>query len=222
MTQDEDLLADVELSKALSDAEKAAHEARLAELQLQEQEYSVLEKQLELDARLSGVFVINRAVTPALVNKLHKKMRLWHKYRNDGPWTIHLNSVGGCAYSGAAIIDELKSHSKRLGGTHEIEIKVRGLAASAASMILQAADIRTIGPSSELMIHHGTSAIWGSVSDFKDEVEWWEDRNDAMINLFLDRTNKISKKDFRKRIERKDWYVSPKEALKLGFVDRIG
>lgn len=210
------------MSRAISEAEKAAHEARLVELQAAKQELEVLESKINLDFQLSGVFMFNRRVDTKSLNRLYRCMRLWNKYDPQAPWTIFLNSVGGESWSGIGIIDELISQSIRGGGRHEVTIKVRGVAASAAGMILQAADHRVIGENSQMMIHKGTSGVWGSADDIADEHAWWQASIDQMISLFLSRTDKVTRADFLRKINRRDWWLSASEALSLGFVDRIG
>lgn len=218
----EDVYEDVELSRAISDAEKAAFDAKLSELEVRKKELELLEAQINLDYQLSGTFSFNREVDQKSMNRLYRQMRLWHKYNPTGPWTIYLNSPGGAAYSASGIIDELYSQSIRGGGTHEITIKVRGVAASAAGMILQGADHRIIGKNSRLMIHKGTSGIHGTADDIADEHEWWVEATDQMIDLFLSRTDRISRPQFLRKINRRDWWLSAEEAVEIGFADAIG
>lgn len=219
----EDLLQeDIDLSRSLSEAEKAAHEARLSELQVAKQELDLLETKINMDYQLSGTFTFHRRVDNKSMNRLYRSMRVWDKYRKDGPWTIYLNSVGGDAWAGIGIIDELISQSLRGGGSHEITIKVRGVAASAAAMILQAADRRVMGVNSQLMIHKGSSNVYGTADDIADEHEWWQASVDQMTNLFLSRTDRVSRTAFLRKINRRDWWLSAEEAVDIGFADEVG
>lgn len=218
----ENMYEDVELSRAISEAEKASHDAKLSELEVRKKELELLESQINLDYQLAGIFGFNRTVDQKSMNKLYRNMRLWHKYNPNGPWTIYLNSLGGAVYSASGIIDELHAQSLRGGGTHEVTIKVRGVAASAAGMILQAADKRLIGFNSRLMIHKGSSGINGTADDIADEHAWWQDATDQMVNLFLSRTDQISKAEFLRKINRRDWWLSADEAVKVGFADAVG
>jgi len=212
----------IELSRSISEAEKAAFDAKLSELQVARQEIELLEAQINLDYQLSGLFTFHRRVEQKSMNRLYRAMRLWHKHRPNGPWTIYLNSVGGDAWSGIGIIDELIAQSLRGGGTHEVTIKVRGVAASAAGMILQAADRRIIGQNSQLMIHKGYSGVIGTADDIGDEHRWWEASVEQMSALFLSRTDQITKREFLRQINRRDWWLSASEAVKIGFADEIG
>lgn len=213
---------DIELSRAISEAEKAAHEARIAELQVAKHELDLLETQINMDYQLSGMFTFHRRVDQKSMNQLYRAMRVWNKANPTGPWTIYLNSVGGDAWAGIGIIDELISQSLRGGGSHEITIKVRGVAASAAGMILQAADKRVVGRNSQLMIHKGSSGVVGTVDDIADEHAWWAEAVEQMVTLFLSRTDKVSRTEFMRKINRRDWWISASEAVAVGFADEIG
>lgn len=219
--QDE-VYEDIELARAISEAEKAEYDAKLSELEVRKKELELLECQINLDYQLSGTFGFNQSVNEKSMNKLYRNMRLWHKYNPNGPWTIYLNSLGGAVYSASGIIDELHAQSLRGGGTHEVTIKVRGVAASAAGMILQAADKRLIGFNSRLMIHKGSSGIHGSADDIADEHAWWQDATEGMVGLFLSRTDRITRAEFLRKINRRDWWLSAEEAVKVGFADAVG
>lgn len=218
----DDLFADVELSKAVSEADKAASDAKLSEIEVRRKELELVEAQINLDYQLSGQFSFNRRVDNKSMNSLYRQMRIWHKYNPEGPWTIYLNSVGGEVYSASGIIDELTAQSMRGGGTHHVTIKVRGLAASAAGMILQAADDRLIGWNSRLMIHKGSSGVVGTADEIGDEHKWWQEATDQMVTLFLSRSAGVSRAEFMRKINRRDWWMSAEESVKLGFADAIG
>ena len=161
-------------------------------------------------------------VTQESSDRLLHMMSVWHRHDPSLPWTIHLNSVGGSIYEGNSIIDELISHSVRGGGTHEVTIKVRGVAASMGGMILQAADHRVIGRNSMLMIHKGNDGVSGTADEIADLAEWLRRDTEWMISFFLDRTNAVTREEFLTRIDRRDWWLNSTEAMDLGFVDRIG
>lgn len=213
---------DIELSRAISEADKAAHDARISELQVAKSELELLEAKINLEYQLSGVFTFHRRVDQKSMNRLYRAMMVWNRYDPGGRWTIYLNSVGGQVWAGIGIIDELISQSLRGGGNHEITIKVRGVAASAAGMILQAADKRIMGTNSQLMIHKGSSGVCGTADDIADEHSWWQASVDQMVSLFLSRTDLISKREFLRKINRRDWWMSAQEAVDMGFADEIG
>lgn len=219
----DDLSEDIELSRLISEAEKTAHEARLAELQAKKAEMDLLEVQINLDYQLSGEYSFFEKVNEKSAKRLIRTMRVWHKYNPQGNWVINLNSVGGSVAHGAALFDEISSRSVRGGGGHHITIKVRGLAASMAGILLQAADDRVIGKSSQLMIHESQGGVIGGHSDILQEADWHNRWLDFMVDVFLSRTKKITRAQLLRKIAHgRDWYLTADEALEYGFVDRIG
>ncbi|MFM8798729.1 MAG: ATP-dependent Clp protease proteolytic subunit [Fluviibacter sp.] len=224
MTQqqsEEELGEDIELARAISEAEKVAHEARLAEVNVQKAEMELLETQINLNYQLAGEYNFCGRVDQKAMQRLNRQLRVWHKYKPNGEWVINLNSPGGDMYAGVGIVDEINSYSLRGGGSHRVEIRVRGVAASAAGMILQSADHRVIGRNSLLMIHKGSAGVHGTADDIADEHQWWERSVDQMISLFLSRTDQVTRAQFLRNINRKDWWLTAEEALDLGLCDEI-
>jgi ATP-dependent Clp endopeptidase proteolytic subunit ClpP len=130
--------------------------------------------------------------------------------------TVHINSPGGNVFDGLAILNVLRAHK---GSVTTI---VDGLAASAASFIAQAGAKRVMARNSQMMIHKGSSGIQGTADDIGDEHAWWEASVEQMVELFLSRTNRINKREFMRKINRRDWWLSAKEAVEIGFADEIG
>lgn len=219
----QELADDIELSRIMSEAEKMSHDARMAEVNVQKAEFDLLETQINLDYQLSGEYSFFEGVNRKSVKSLMRTMRIWNKYKPNGDWVINLNSVGGSVSHGSALFDEIYSRSKRGGGNHHVTIKVRGLAASMAGILLQAADDRVIGQSSQIMIHESQGGVIGGHSDILQEADWHNRWLDYMVDVFLSRTDKITRAQLLRKIANgRQWYLSADEALKYGFVDRIG
>jgi ATP-dependent protease ClpP protease subunit len=212
----------VEIARVIALGEKYQAEADCARWQAKREKLAYREERLAYEWQLDGSYSFTQEVTEDSCNNLLHAMSLWHKHDPHQPWTIYLNSVGGEWFAGAGVVDELISHSLRGGGTHEITIKARGLAASMAGIILQAGDYRVIGRNAQLMIHRGGGGVVGTADEIAAQAEWWRHFTDWMISYFLDRTDRISREEFAQKIDRRDWYLTSVEALELGFVDRIG
>ena len=212
-----------DVAKVLSLGEKYQAEAEVARWQAKREELAYQEELLAHEWHFDGTYSFHDQVTQESADKLLQIMSVWHQHDPQRPWTIHLNSVGGSIHAGNSIIDELIAHSLRGGGTHEITIKTRGLAASMGGMILQAGDHRAIGRNSMLMIHRGgADGVSGTADDIADVAEWFRRDTDWMISYFLDRTTAITREEFVAKIDRRDWWLNSTEALAIGFVDRIG
>jgi ATP-dependent protease ClpP protease subunit len=214
---------EVDLTRAIYDAEKASHEARIAELDAARKELELLEAKINLDYQLCGRYSFHNQVNQGSVKKLIRMMRIWDRHRSDGDWVIDLNSLGGEVRAGSALLDEIHSYSIRGGGTHHITIRVRGLAASMAGVLLQAADVRLIGKSSQLMIHESQGGVIGGHSAINQEADWHDRWRDYMVSVFLARTDKITRAQFLRKIANgREWYLHSDEAVACGFVDGIG
>lgn len=221
--EEDDFESAVESAKVIALAKKYLAEAACAKWQAKREKLAYHEELLAHEWQLDGVYSFQEQVTQESADRLLQAMSVWHQHNPERSWTIHLNSVGGSIYAGNSIIDELIAHSLRGGGTHEITIKTRGIAASMGGMILQAADHRVIGRNSMLMIHRGNvDGVGGTADDIADMAEWFRRDTDWMISYFLDRTDAITRPEFLAKIDRRDWWLNSTEALELGFVDRVG
>lgn len=137
------------------------------------------------------------------------------------PIDLIINSPGGSMEHGDAIYDELVRMSIAGGGGHHVTTRVRGRAASAASLILQAGDKRLGGRMSYIYMHEPLSTFHDqTMAQVRNELEFCEKWVERYIKAH-DRCN-ISYAEFRERIRDKEWYLAMDEAVALGIVDGIG
>lgn len=224
-TEDE-FAADMKLARKLAYVERLQAEAGYLGWQAKREELAYRQEQLEHNWHLDGVYTFHNGVDAASVDDLLRALSIWHRHDEAGDWTIILNSTGGSEYAGYLLIDELRAHSIRGGGTHNVTIKVRGVAASMGGMILQAADHRVIGAYSMLMIHKGGFTFHAddsiSVDQLVDEAEWQRQSVDRMVDLFLERADGLTRAQMRRKISRRDWWITAAEAVAFGLADVIG
>ncbi|QSM04662.1 ClpP-like protease [Mycobacterium phage prophiGD54-2] len=137
------------------------------------------------------------------------------------PIDLIINSPGGAMEHGDAIYDELVRMSEAGGGGHHITTRVRGRAASAASLILQAGDTRLGGQMSYIYMHEPLTTFHDqTMAQIRNELEFCEKWVERYIKAH-DRCT-LAYKDFRERIRDKEWYLAMDEAAALGIVDGIG
>jgi len=129
--------------------------------------------------------------------------------------TINLwvNSPGGSVYDGVAIMNALRRHKATVVAT------VDGLAASAASFIIQAADEVIMGQGTELMIHDAWSFAWGNAEALQ-KVAGDLDRLSATIaGIYAERAGGTL--DYwREAMRAETWYTAD-EAVAAGLADRV-
>ncbi len=126
---------------------------------------------------------------------------------------VVLNSPGGCYTQGIAIYNELRNHKAR------VTVRVRGMAASIASLIAMAADEIIVEPGSMMMIHNASAIVEGNKEYLADTVERLAKCDAEMAKIYSKRTGR-SMKAVREMMDAETWF-SPEEAVKSGFADAI-
>lgn len=133
------------------------------------------------------------------------------------PLTVTLNSPGGSVLAGLALYDHIRELSHR---GHKMTVKVRGMAASMGGILLQAGDIRIIGPEALLLIHEVSSGTYGKLSDMQDSINFSRKLWDKLLKI-LARRSKLSDEEIKERSHKYDWWLDAEEAVALGFADKI-
>lgn len=129
--------------------------------------------------------------------------------------TIHLriNSPGGSIFAARAIEQALREHPAR------VVAHVDGLAASAASFILMAADEIVMSQGAMVMIHKGWTFTMGNADDMRRTTDLLDKLDGTLAKTYADRT-KQSAEDIMKWMAAETW-MDAEEAVSLGFADRI-
>lgn len=129
--------------------------------------------------------------------------------------TINLwvNSPGGSVYDGVAIMNALRRHPANVVAT------VDGLAASAASFIIQAADEVIMGRGTELMIHEASAICWGNAADMIDMAGHLDRISGTIAGIYAERAGGTAD-EWREAMVAETWYTA-EEAVKAGLADRV-
>lgn len=129
--------------------------------------------------------------------------------------TIHLwvNSPGGSVYDGVAIMNALRRHPARIVAT------VDGLAASAASFIVQVADEVVMGPGTEMMIHDAWSFTYGNATAMRETADNLDRLSDTIASLYAERAGG-DVAQWREFMLAETWYTA-EEAVAAGLADRV-
>lgn len=131
----------------------------------------------------------------------------------DRPVEVHLNSPGGDMFEGIAIYNVLREHSQ------SINVKIMGMAASAASIIAMAGDTIEIGAASFIMIHNCWVVAIGNRLDMAETAQWLEPFDQAMVDVYAARTG-ASAKDVAGWMDA-ETYMSGSVAVARGFADEL-
>jgi ATP-dependent Clp protease protease subunit len=131
----------------------------------------------------------------------------------DAPVTVNVNSPGGDMFEGTAIYNLLREHRGH------VKVKVLGMAASAASIIVMAGDEIQIGRPSFFMIHNAWVVAAGNRHEFKEISEWMEPFDAAMADVYAARTG-LPAGDIAKMMDRETW-IGGSSAVDKGFADSL-
>ena len=209
----------VEIRQKTADAVKAEQEAVIAGFHRLEAERAEEAHGYSDDANYT--FHFNDGVDGDIVYELVETINSWHRQDPEADWTIYIDSPGGYTNEGFVLIDQLSTYTLRTGGTHHVSMVVRGMAASMAGIILQAADDRVMGPNAMMLIHEGGAGAYGSMGEIADRIEYFDLLTERVIEMYASRS-KLTRKQIKKKWARKDWWLNAREALELKLVDRIG
>lgn len=166
-------------------------------------------------------FTFDMPISDAAVMQWGMELRSDYRRNGKGLVTINMNSPGGSIYDGFDLMDEMASH--QANGV-KYEIRVRGMAASMAGVILQQADERVCGANSHIMIHRASAFLMGNSANLEDNLERIKLLEGRIQKIFIDRSGGKLKKSV---VEgwwkaRKDIWIPAEEALEMGIIDRIG
>jgi len=126
---------------------------------------------------------------------------------------VNINSPGGDVFEGIAIYNRLREHQGR------VNVKVLGLAASAASIIAMAGDHIEIGASSFLMIHNAWVLAVGNRHDMREVADFLEPFDRALADVYVVRA-KQELADVQAAMDAETW-MSGSQAVELGYADAL-
>ena len=165
-----------------------------------------------------GIIYINGTITQDTSILFHAQLTHITQDLNLSESTILINSPGGCAYSGLAMVDMIKICGIK------VNTKCIGLAASAASIILTSGTgIRSSIKRSRIMIHQPNGGTGRqdatNVAIIASELVYLR-KIIAQIYAESTTNKKFDYKYFDKAIDR-DHYMSPEKAMEIGLIDKI-
>jgi|SRR6478735_177476 len=214
-------LSDRQAAQAQQDdeARKRALEIERAELDLERHKFYW---NLNGDRMLhnKGRFSLYDIVDDFSIRQLQAHMMDWHAAVPEGrPFTFVINSPGGTVTDGLALYDTIRFMAE--DGNREVTTVGLGHAASMGGVLLQAGDIRLIGPNASVLIHEVSSGVRGSSGRLEDSMKYHTMLENRLVNILISRAT-ITEDQFRANWERKDWWLDADEVVELGFADRVG
>ena len=165
-----------------------------------------------------NIILIQDEIMAGLTFDIIAKVRLLRKINTElTTVTILLNSPGGDVVETLGLIDYLRTLKSEGVSTNII---CRGSAMSAAALLLAAGTgVRAASKHSKIMVHQLSSFAAGKLSDLKSNAKFAEQLEDDCNTIMEECTNKDKK--WWADNQQTDYFLSSKDALELGIIDKI-
>jgi len=140
-------------------------------------------------------------------------MSVQRRLQQGGDVLAVINSGGGDAAEGAAIFNALQAHPGK------VNVEVRGIAASAASLIAMAGHRIVMADGAVMMIHDPQNITIGNSDDHAKTIEQLEAFARAYAGIYAKRSGKTAA-ETRAIMKAETWYDGP-SAVAAGFADAV-
>lgn len=147
--------------------------------------------------------------------------------QNKDPITVHLQTVGGCWYSGMGIYDAIKNCKCK------ITIVGYSQVCSMGTVIMQAANKRLLTAHAIFMVHWGSSDISGHYLSSQNLASFEKQLGEKMVDLYVEKCVKglfFKEREYsaskvkaylKRKLNNGDWYMTPEDAIYYGFIDGV-
>lgn len=131
----------------------------------------------------------------------------------SGDITVWINSPGGDCVAAAQIYNMLIEYKGN------VNIKIDGIAASAASVIAMAGTKVYVSPVSMMMIHNPMTMAWGNKDEMEKAISMLSEVKESIINAYEIKTG-LSRSKISHLMDAETW-MNAHSAVELGFADEI-
>ena len=178
------------------------------------QQRNVIEEEIEKTQIENRELYLNGEIDEESVTELIQKIRYYNTLSSE-PITLYINSGGGSAYDGFALIDCIKRSESPIAAVAE------GAIMSMAVAVFAACDIRISGKYTQFMVHN-LSAVFGHMTykDIKVQQKHLQCVTNQYCEILADSSN-LTKEQWYTKLYEKDSYFTADEALEFGLVQEI-
>lgn len=131
----------------------------------------------------------------------------------QGDITVWINSPGGDVFAAAQIYNMLMDYPGN------VNIKIDGLAASAASVIAMAGTSVEMSPVAMMMIHNPMTVAIGDSKEMQKASEMLMEVKESIMNAYEIKTG-LSRTKLSHYMDAESWF-NAKKAVELGFADKL-
>ena len=126
---------------------------------------------------------------------------------------VHINSNGGDAFAGIAIMNILRDFPG------DVTVTIDGIAASAASVIAMGGDKIVMNRGSQMMIHDASGFCYGDAAEMAKMIESLDVVSDSIADAYAARAGG-SREEWRAVMKTEQWYRAD-EAVGAGLADEV-
>ncbi len=131
----------------------------------------------------------------------------------EGDIDLWINSPGGDCYAAAQIYNMLMEYKGN------VNVKIDGIAASAASVVAMAGSTVEISPLGMLMIHNPMTISIGDTHEMERTITFLAEIKESIINAYELKTG-LSRAKISRLMDAETW-MNAKKAVELGFADSV-
>lgn len=126
---------------------------------------------------------------------------------------VEINSPGGDVFAGLAIYNGLRASGKK------INVKVLGLAASAASLVAMAGDTIEMPENAFMMIHNPWGFAMGGADEMRNTADVLDKIGTGLVSTYAKRTGKTDE-EITALLDAETW-MTAQEAVDAGFATSV-
>lgn len=133
--------------------------------------------------------------------------------QGKGPINLWLNSPGGDCVAASRIYTMLMNYPD------DVNVKIDGIAASAASVIAMAGTKVSMAPTAMIMIHNPLTIVGGQKEDLDQAAQMLAETKESIINAYELKTN-LPREKISSMMDDETW-MNVNKAIELGFADQM-
>jgi len=131
----------------------------------------------------------------------------------EGDIDLWINSPGGDCYAAAQIYNMLMEYKGN------VNVKIDGIAASAASVVAMAGSTVEMSPVATIMIHNPMTVSVGDTHEMERTITFLAEIKESIINAYELKTG-LSRAKISRLMDAETW-MNAKKAVELGFADSV-
>ena len=131
--------------------------------------------------------------------------------QGKGPINLWLNSPGGDCVAASRIYTMLMNYPD------DVNVKIDGIAASAALVIAMAGTKVSMAPTAMIMIHNPLTIVGGQKEDLDQAAQMLAETKESIINVYELKTN-LPREKISAMMDDETW-MNVNKAIELGFAD---